>query len=82
MCVKMVNNALIIIMQDTLHVGKKFCNFLLLAIKMVFWGEYKARKNHLLLVDKFNKNQHGLLEEDINVKDKQNFLVVQCIIFS
>jgi hypothetical protein len=30
-----------------------------------------ASKNHLLLVfEKFNKDQHGLLEEDINVKDK------------
>jgi hypothetical protein len=30
-----------------------------------------ASKNHLLLVlENFNKDQHGLLEEDINVKDK------------
>ncbi len=41
-----------------------------------------ASKNHLLLVlEKFNKDQHGLLEEDINVKDKQKFLVVQRIAF-
>ncbi len=41
-----------------------------------------ASKNHLLLVfEKFNKDQHGLLEEDINVKDKQNFPTVQQIVF-
>ncbi len=41
-----------------------------------------ASKNHILLVfEKFNKDQHGLLEEDINVKDKKKFLVVQCIVF-
>jgi hypothetical protein len=28
-------------------------------------------KNHLLLIlEKINKDQHGLLEEDINIKDK------------
>jgi len=81
MFIKMVNNALIIIMQNTLHVGTRLCNFRLLAIRAIFWGKYKARKNHLLLVDKFNKNQHELLEEDVNVKDKQNFLIVQCTVF-
>jgi hypothetical protein len=41
-----------------------------------------ASKNHILLFfEKFNKDQHGLLEEDINVKDKKKFLVVQCIVF-
>ncbi len=41
-----------------------------------------ANKNHLLLVlEKNNKDQHGLLEEDINVKDKQNFPTVQWIDF-
>jgi hypothetical protein len=83
MFINMVNIVLlIIIMQNTLHVGKGLCNFLLLTIKAIFWGKYKARKNHLLLVDKFNKNQHELLEEDVNVKDKQNFLIVQCTVFS
>jgi len=79
MFIKMVNIALIIIMQNTWHVGKGLCNFLLLTIRAIFWGKYKARKNHLLLVDKFNKNQHELLE--VNVEDKQNFLIVQCIVF-
>jgi hypothetical protein len=41
-----------------------------------------AKKNHMLLfLEIFNKDQHGLLEEDINVKDKQIFLVVQRIVF-
>jgi hypothetical protein len=41
-----------------------------------------ASKNHLLLVlEKFNKDQHGLFKEDIIVKDKQNFPSVQQIVF-
>jgi hypothetical protein len=41
-----------------------------------------ATKNHMLLVlEIFNKDQHGLLEEDINVKDKQKISVVQQIVF-
>jgi hypothetical protein len=41
-----------------------------------------ARKNHLLLVlQKNNKYQHGLLEKNINVKDKQNFIIIQRIDF-
>jgi len=40
----MVNNALIIITQDILHVGKELCKFLLFAMRVVFWGKYKARK--------------------------------------
>jgi hypothetical protein len=55
-----------------LHVGKTLCNPLFLAIKVVFWGKYMANKNQtLLFFEKFNKDQHGLLEEDINVKDKK-----------
>jgi hypothetical protein len=40
----MVNNALIIITQDMQNVGKELCKFLLLAMRVVFWGKYKARK--------------------------------------
>ncbi len=48
----------------------------------MFWGKHMARKNHLLLVfENINKDQHGLLEKDINVKDKQNFPIVQRIAF-
>ncbi len=48
----------------------------------MFWGKHMAKKNHMLLfLEIFNKDQHGLLEEDINVKDKQIFLVVQRIVF-
>jgi len=28
-----------------------------------------VNKNHLLVLEKFAKDQHGLLEEDIDVKD-------------
>jgi len=46
------------------------------------WGKYMAKKNHILLVfEKFNKYQHGLLEGYINVKDKKKILFVQCITF-
>jgi hypothetical protein len=41
-----------------------------------------ANKNHMLLViEIFNKDQHGLLEEDTNVKDKKKFPIVQRITF-
>ncbi len=51
--------------------GKKLQNPLLLATKIVFWGKHMASKNNLLLIlEKINIDQHGLLEEDINVKDK------------
>ncbi len=81
-CAKMVDNTLIIMMQDPLHVGKKLQNPLLLATKIVFWGKHMASKNNLLLIlEKINKDQHGLLEEDINVKDKQNFPTEQQIAF-
>jgi hypothetical protein len=67
----MVDNTPIIMMQDPLHVGKKLQNPLLSATKIVFWGKHMASKNHLLLIfEKINKYQHGLLEEDMNVKDK------------
>jgi len=37
-----------------------------------------AKKNHMLLViEIFNKYQHGLLEKNVNDKDKQNFLAIQ-----
>jgi len=78
MCTKMVENTPIIMMQDPSYVGKKFLNPLLSTTRIMFWGKHMANKNHLLLVlEKFNKDQHGLLEEDINVKDKQNFLAIQ-----
>ena len=82
MCAEVVDEAPLIMMQDPLHVGKKLRNPLLSATRVVFWGKYVASKNHLLLVlQKFNKDEHGLLEEDVNVKDKQNFPAVQRIAF-
>ncbi len=70
-CAKMVDNTPIIMMQNPLHVGKKLQNPLLSVTKIVFWGKHMASKNHLLLIlEKINKDQHGLLEEDINMKDK------------
>jgi hypothetical protein len=63
-------------------VEKKLQNLLLSATRVVFWEKYIASKNHLLLVvQKFSKDEYGLLEEDVNVKDKQNFPAVQQIAF-
>jgi hypothetical protein len=66
MCVKMVDNTSIIMMQNPLHVGKTLQNPLLSTSRIVFWGKRMASKNHLLLVlEKFNKDQHRLLEKNI-----------------
>jgi hypothetical protein len=57
MCVKMVDNTPIIMMQDPLHVGKKLQNPLLSTTRIVFWGKNMASKKHLLLVlEIFNKD--------------------------
>ena len=81
-CAEIVDEASLIMMQDLLHVGKKLRNPLLSATRVVFWRKYVTSKNHLLLViQKFNKDEHGFLEEDVNMKDKQNFLAVQQIAF-
>ncbi len=38
-----------------------------------------ASKNHILLVfENFNIDQHGLLKEDINVKDKKKITTTYC----
>ncbi len=82
MCGEMVDNNIIIMMQNPLHVGKKLWNPLLSTTRIVFWGKHMANKNHMLLVlEIFNKDQHGLLEEDINVKDKKKIPIVQRITF-
>jgi hypothetical protein len=44
MCVKMVDNTPIIMMQDPLHVGKKIQNPLLSATRIVFWGKNMVKK--------------------------------------
>jgi hypothetical protein len=64
--------------QDPFHIGKKIRNPLLIASRSVFWGTHLATVNHLRRVMScFPKEEHGLLEEDVNVKDKQNVPAVQ-----
>ncbi len=65
----MVNIVLAIMMQDPLHVGKKLDNLLLSTIKWCY-GVNTCKQKILLVFEKFNKDWHGLLEEDFNVKDK------------
>jgi hypothetical protein len=68
--------------QDPPHCGKKLRHPLLNATRDIFWGVHIATKNHLRLVMRvFPKEEHGLLEEDVDVKDKQNFASVQRIAF-
>jgi len=44
MCTKMVDNSLIIMMQNPLHVGKKLQNPLLSTTRIMFWGKHMASK--------------------------------------
>jgi hypothetical protein len=44
MCAKMVDNSLIIMMQNPLHVGKKLQNPFLSATRIMFWGKHIASK--------------------------------------
>lgn len=68
--------------QDYPHGAKKARNSFLHATRDVFWGQFIATKNHLRLVIKvFPRDEHGLLEEDADVREKQNFPAVQRIAF-
>lgn len=64
--------------QDVIHGGKKARNSLLSPSKNLFWGKHLATKNHLVLVlQKFDKDVHGLNETDVDVRDKQNYPAVE-----
>ena len=72
----------LIMIQDPIRMGKKLRNPLLSSRRTIFWKHFLAHKNHLRLVTElFTREEHGLLDEDINVKDKQNYLAVQRISF-
>ena len=72
----------LIMVQDPIHLGKKLRNPLLSPQRTIFWGHFLAHKNHLqLVIELFTRDEHGLLNEDINVKDKQNYPAVQRISF-
>jgi hypothetical protein len=79
---EMENGLPLLMDQDPPHCAKKHRNPILNASRDVFWGVCIATKNHLKLVMLvFTKEEHGLLEEDVNVKDKQNVASVQRIAF-
>jgi hypothetical protein len=79
---EMENGLPLLMDQDPPHCAKKLRNPLLNATRDIFWGVSIATKNHLRLVmNVFPKHEHGLLEEDVDVKDKQNFAAVQRISF-
>lgn len=67
--------------QDAIHGGKKARNQIL-SSKNLYYGGHLATKNHLVLVrETFSKEEHGLNETDIDVKDKQNFPAVERLAF-
>lgn len=71
-----------LMIQDPPHCAKKKRNPILNGNRDLFWGECFATKNHLKLVMMvFPKEEHGLFEQDVDVKDKQNFAAVQRIAF-
>ena len=79
---EVVDGRPMIMIQDTYHIGKKLRNQILAPNRELFWGKHVAHKNHLLrVVELFDKSEHGLLIEDVNVKDKQNVPAVQRIAF-
>jgi hypothetical protein len=76
-----VNGDAVLADQDAIHGGKKARNQLL-SSKNLYYGGHLATKNHLVLVrDTFPKEEHGLNETDIDVKDKQNFPAVERMAF-
>jgi hypothetical protein len=75
---ELVNGYPVLMDQDAFHIGKKVRNLFLVASRNVFWRTNLATINHLRLVMSiFSRAEHGLLEEDVNVKDKQNVAAVQ-----
>jgi hypothetical protein len=75
---EVINGLPILMDQDPFHIGKKLRNPILVATRNVFWGKHLATINHLRLVMTiFPRSKHGLLEEDVDVRDKQNVAAVQ-----
>ncbi|GAQ78082.1 hypothetical protein KFL_000070500 [Klebsormidium nitens] len=75
---EVVNGYPVMMDQDPFHIGKKLRNPLLVASRNVYWGTHLATINHLRLVmSVFPKSEHGLLEEDVDVRDKQSVAAVQ-----
>jgi hypothetical protein len=68
--------------QDVIHGGKKARNSLLSPSKNLFRGKHLPTKNHLgLVLQKFEKDVHGLNETGVDVRDKQNYPAVERLAF-
>lgn len=60
--------------QDYVHVAVKLKSRLLKPSIMLPMGRYLAGSHHLkILFDTFAKDQHGIRQQDLNHRDKQNF---------
>lgn len=77
-----VDGEVILMDQDAIHCAKKWRNSSLHPHRKVMYGTSLAHKNLLLPVLKnFSKEEHGLLEDDINPADLQNFPAAQRLAF-
>lgn len=77
-----VDGQVILMDQDAIHGVKKWRNPVLHPHRKVMWGVRLAHKNLLLLVVKhYRKEEHGLLEDDVNPTDLQNFPAAQRLAF-
>ena len=67
--------------QDTVHIAVKLKSRLLNASIAFRIGCYVAEGSHLRKIQtKYNKDQHGLRERDLNHQDKQNYDAVLRIV--
>ena len=63
--------------QDIVHIAVKLKSRLIKPSIILPLGKYLAGVHHLRIVQStFGKDQHGLMERDINHKDKQNYNAV------
>lgn len=67
--------------QDTVHIAVKLKSRLLNPLIILRMGCYVAEGNHLRKIQtKYQKDQHGLREQDLNHQDKQNYDAVLRIV--
>ena len=68
--------------QDYVHNGKKWINYLLHTARVMNLGGHMAHMNHLVLVrEALPSQRHGLLWEDVERKDRQNWASAQRLLF-
>lgn len=60
--------------QDTMHIGTKLRNRILKSSIVLPLGNKQISQSHLkLLIKTVSKTTHGLMINDVNPKDRQNF---------